>query len=145
MPEQHDEGIPVTYVPARNTVFLSIALAWTEVLMAQAIVIGVNTVDYSGYPDCRLEFVEAFEQLASVATKAGVEGSKLTILTPLISMTKSEIIKKGTSLGVDYSQTVSCYQADSRGQACGVCDSCYFRKEGFKQAGLVDPTHYIDR
>jgi len=142
VPEQHDEGIPVTYVPARNTVFLSIALGWAEVLTAEAIVIGVNAVDYSGYPDCRPEFVEAFEQLANVATKAGIEGNKLTILTPLISMTKTEIIQQGMSLGVDYSQTVSCYQADSEGKACGVCDSCHYRKEGFKQAGLADPTYY---
>jgi len=142
VPENHQSGIPVTYVPARNTVFLSIALAWAEVIEAQAIFVGVNAVDYSGYPDCRPEFINAFEQLANVATKAGVEGHKLTIQAPLIEMTKAQIIQYGTKLGIDYSQTVSCYQADEHGRACGHCDSCYFRKQGFEQAGIADPTRY---
>lgn len=135
-------GIPVTYVPARNTVMLSLALAWAEVLGAQDIFIGVNAVDYSGYPDCRPEFVAAFEHMANLATKAGVEGSKLTIHAPLMHLSKAEIARKGTDLGVDYSLTVSCYQADSEGRACGVCDSCRLRKEGFAAAGLPDPTRY---
>lgn len=142
VPEEHQEGIPVTYVPARNTVFLSIALGWAEVLSAQAIFVGVNAVDYSGYPDCRPEFISAFEQLANLATKAGVEGQKLTVHAPLIDMTKAEIIQHGMRLGVDYSQTISCYQADSEGHACGVCDSCRFRQQGFEQAGVLDPTRY---
>jgi len=142
VPEEHHEGIPVTYVPARNTVFLSIALGWAEVLTANAIYIGVNAVDYSGYPDCRPEFVTAFEQLANLATKTGVEGNKLEVRAPLMRMTKAEIIRQGISLGVDYSQTVSCYQADEDGRACGLCDSCHFRKEGFIQAGISDPTRY---
>jgi 7-cyano-7-deazaguanine synthase len=142
VPETMGEGIPVTYVPARNTVFLSIALGWAEVLNANAIFVGVNAVDYSGYPDCRPQFIEAFEQLANVATKAGVEGRKLTIHAPLISMTKAEIVKKGTELGIDYSQTVSCYQADDEGRACGRCDSCKLRKQGFIDADLTDPTLY---
>jgi len=142
VPEEHHEGIPVTYVPARNTVFLSIALGWAEVLSAQSIYIGVNAVDYSGYPDCRPEFITAFEQLANVATKAGVEGQKLTIQSPLMKMTKADIINQGIRLGVDYSQTISCYQADSEGRACGKCDSCHFRREGFNQAGISDPTRY---
>lgn len=142
VPEEHHEGIPVTYVPARNTVFLSIALGWAEVLSAHAIYIGVNAVDYSGYPDCRPEFINAFEQLANLATKAGVEGQKLTVQTPLMAMNKAGIIKRGLELGIDYSQTISCYQADSKGLACGKCDSCHFRKEGFKQAGISDPTRY---
>lgn len=142
VPEQAEEGIPVTYVPARNTVFLSIALGWAEVLNAEAIYVGVNAVDYSGYPDCRPEFVNAFEQLANLATKAGVEGQKLTISAPLIKMTKAEIVKTGTELGIDYSQTISCYQADDAGRACGRCDSCRYRKQGFEQAGLADPTRY---
>lgn len=140
--DQREAGIPITYVPARNTVFLSIALGWAEVLSAEAIFVGVNAVDYSGYPDCRPEFVAAFEQLANLATKSGVEGQKLTIHAPLIKLTKAEIIMQGIRLGIDYSQTVSCYQADSEGRACGVCDSCGFRKQGFAQAGLPDPTHY---
>jgi 7-cyano-7-deazaguanine synthase len=140
--DQGEEGIPITYVPARNTVFLSIALGWAEVLSAEAIFVGVNAVDYSGYPDCRPEFVAAFEQLANLATKAGVEGQKLTIQTPLLKLTKAEIIMQGTSLGVDYGQTISCYQADNDGRACGLCDSCQFRKQGFAQAGLADPTRY---
>lgn len=142
VPEEHHEGIPVTYVPARNTVFLSIALGWAEVLSAHAIYIGVNAVDYSGYPDCRPEFINAFEQLANLATKAGVEGQKLTVQTPLMAMNKAGIIKRGLELGIDYSQTISCYQADSKGLACDKCDSCHFRKEGFKQAGISDPTRY---
>lgn len=142
VPEEHHEGIPVTYVPARNTVFLSIALGWAEVLSAQSIVIGVNAVDYSGYPDCRPEFITAFEKLANVATKAGVEGQKLTIQSPLMTMSKADIIQQGIRLGVDYSQTISCYQADSEGRACGKCDSCHFRREGFSQAGISDPTRY---
>jgi len=139
---QREVGIPITYVPARNTIFLSIALGWAEVLSAEAIFVGVNAVDYSGYPDCRPEFVAAFEQLANLATKSGVEGQKLTIHAPLIKLTKAEIIMQGTSLGIDYSQTISCYQADDDGRACGVCDSCQFRKQGFAQAGLADPTRY---
>jgi len=142
VPEQHQQGIPITYVPARNTVFLSIALGWAEVLSAQAIFVGVNAVDYSGYPDCRPEFIAAFEQLANLATKAGVEGQKLTVHAPLIKMTKAEIIQQGTRLGVDYSQTISCYQADDNGRACGCCDSCRFRIQGFEQASLSDPTRY---
>lgn len=142
VPEDHPKGIPVTYVPARNTVFLSIALAWAEVLAAEAIFVGVNAVDYSGYPDCRPEFIAAFEQLANLATKAGVEGQKLTIHAPLMTMTKAEIVQRGTALGIDYSQTVSCYQADEAGRACGRCDSCHFRRQGFEQAGLADPTLY---
>ncbi len=142
VPEVESEGIPVTYVPARNTVFLSIALGWAEVLGANAIHIGVNAVDYSGYPDCRPQFIAAFESLANVATQAGVEGRHLTIHTPLMKMTKAEIIAKGLSLGLDYSATVSCYQADEQGLACGVCDSCRLRKEGFSTAGIADPTLY---
>ncbi|MDC9725833.1 MAG: 7-cyano-7-deazaguanine synthase QueC [Gammaproteobacteria bacterium] len=142
VPEEHHDGIPVTYVPARNTVFLSIALGWAEVLSAQSIYIGVNAVDYSGYPDCRPDFITAFEQLANLATKAGVEGQKLTIQSPLMKLSKAEIIKQGMRLGVDYSQTISCYQANSQGLACGKCDSCHFRKEGFNQAGISDPTRY---
>ena len=143
VPEHYEEGIPVTYVPARNTVFLSIALGWAEVLSAHAIFVGVNAVDYSGYPDCRPEFITAFEQLANLATKAGVEGQKLTIHAPLMAMTKADIIQEGTRLGIDYSQTISCYQADADGGACGKCDSCRFRQQGFEQAGLDDPTRYI--
>ena len=142
VPEQHQDGIPITYVPARNTVFLSIALGWAEVLSAQAIFVGVNAVDYSGYPDCRPEFIAAFEQMANLATKAAVEGQRITINAPLIDMTKAEIIQQGVRLGVDYSQTISCYQADSDGRACGRCDSCRFRQQGFEQAGIEDPTHY---
>lgn len=142
VPEQHQEGIPVTYVPARNTVFLSIALGWAEVLQADAIFLGVNAVDYSGYPDCRPEYIKAFETMANLATKRGVEGDRLYIYTPLMHMTKAEIIQAGIQLGIDYSQTISCYQADANGRACGQCDSCRFRKEGFEQAGVSDPTHY---
>jgi len=135
-------GIPVTYVPARNTIMLSLALAWAEVLGSRDIFVGVNAVDYSGYPDCRPEFIAAFETMANLATKAGVEGSKLRIHAPLIALTKAEIIQRGSSLGVDYGTTVSCYQADEHGHACGVCDSCRLRKEGFSAAGLPDPTPY---
>jgi 7-cyano-7-deazaguanine synthase len=135
-------GIPVTYVPARNTVFLSLALGWTEVLNAADIFIGVNAVDYSGYPDCRPEFINGFEQLATLATKAGVEGHPFKIHAPLISLTKAQIIQRGISLGVDYSLTVSCYQADGEGRACGKCESCRLRSEGFAAAGVDDPTRY---
>lgn len=135
--------IPVTYVPARNTVFLSIALAWAEVLQLQDIFLGVNAVDYSGYPDCRPEFIHAYEMMANLATKAAVEGQKLHIHTPLISFSKSDIIQLGTDLGVDYSLTISCYAADELGKACGECDSCCFRKQGFIEAGIADPTLYI--
>ena len=135
--------IPVTYVPARNTVFLSYALAWAEVLQADAIFIGVNALDYSGYPDCRPEYIEAFEKMANLATKASVEGYPIRIRTPLIRMTKAQIISMGTGLGIDYSQTVSCYQADNEGKACGRCDSCRLRRKGFDDAGIVDPTRYF--
>lgn len=142
IPDTPQEGIPVTYVPARNTVFLSFALGWAEVLNCQNIFIGVNAVDYSGYPDCRPEFIEAFQQLANLATKAGVEGKKIKIHAPLIKLTKAEIITKGGALGVDYKNTVSCYAADVNGRACGVCDACRLRISGFKDAGLSDPTFY---
>ena len=142
VPEQETAGIPVTYVPARNTVFLSIALGWAEVLEADTIFLGVNAVDYSGYPDCRPEYISSFEAMANLATRAGVEGNKLSIQAPLMDMTKAEIISAGTSLGVDYSQTVSCYQASIAGLACGKCDSCRLRIEGFNQAGISDPTRY---
>lgn len=143
VPNHSEEpGIPVTYVPARNTVFLSIGLGWAEVLGADDIFIGVNAVDYSGYPDCRPDFIEAFERMANLATKAGVEGHPLRIRTPLIDLSKGEIIRRGMALGVDYALTVSCYQADADGQACGKCDSCYLRREGFAAAALDDPTRY---
>ena len=142
VPEAPTEGIPVTYVPARNTIFLSIALGWAEVLDALDIFIGVNAVDYSGYPDCRPEFIAAYESLANVATKAGVEGNHLRIQAPLSNLSKAEIIQQGNLLGVDYSATVSCYQANAEGLACGLCDSCRLRKEGFENAGLSDPTRY---
>ena len=142
VPEQHAEGIPVTYVPARNTVFLSIALGWAEVLAADAIFVGVNAVDYSGYPDCRPDYIKAFETMANLATKRGVEGHHLHIRAPLMRFSKAEIIQQGTQLGVDYSQTISCYQADTLGRACGRCDSCRFRQQGFKDAGINDPTAY---
>jgi len=142
VPEEEPEGIPVTYVPARNTIMLSLALAWAEVLGSNDIFIGVNAVDYSGYPDCRPEFIAAYQLLARLATKAGVEGGEITIHTPLIDLTKAEIIRQGVKLGVDYSMTVSCYQADREGRACGVCESCRIRKEGFKTAGIPDPTRY---
>lgn len=142
VPVERAEGIPVTYVPARNTVFLSIALGWAEVLAAHDIFIGVNAVDYSGYPDCRPEFIAAFQQLANVATKAGTEGQPLRIRTPLITLSKADIVREGMRLGVDYAMTVSCYQADADGRACGRCDSCYLRREGFLAAGIADPTRY---
>ena len=142
VPEHETAGIPVTYVPARNTVFLSIALGWAEVLEADTIFLGVNAVDYSGYPDCRPEYISSFESMANLATRAGLEGNKLSIQAPLIDMTKGEIISAGASLGVDYSQTVSCYQASIEGLACGKCDSCRLRIEGFNQAGISDPTRY---
>ncbi len=135
-------GIPVTYVPARNTIMLSLALAWAEVLQAQDIFIGVNALDYSGYPDCRGEYVEAFQKMANLATKSAVEGQKITIHAPLIELTKAEIIHLGIQLGVDYAMTVSCYQADNHGHACGKCDSCRLRREGFIQANIKDPTRY---
>jgi len=142
VPVAPSEGIPVTYVPARNTVFLSLALGWAEALGASDIFIGVNAVDYSGYPDCRPEYIDAFARMANLATKAGVEGKGFSIRTPLISMSKADIIREGLRLGVDYSQTVSCYAADVDGRACGKCDSCRFRATGFKQAGIADPTVY---
>jgi 7-cyano-7-deazaguanine synthase len=142
VPEAPGDGIPVTYVPARNTVFLSLALAWAEVLGAGDIFIGVNAVDYSGYPDCRPEFITAFEQMANLATRAGVEGRHLTVHAPLIHMSKAEIIRTGTALGVDYGQTLSCYNPDGAGRACGLCDSCRLRAAGFAAAGLPDPTPY---
>ena len=136
-------GIPATYVPARNTVMLSLALAWAEVLGAQDIFVGVNAVDYSGYPDCRPEYIAAFEVMANLATKAAVEGARLGIHAPLIALSKAEIIRHGTALGVDYALTVSCYQADASGAACGLCDSCRLRHAGFAAAGLPDPTRYL--
>lgn len=142
VPEVATSGIPVTYVPARNTLFLSLALGWAEVVGASDIFVGVNAVDYSGYPDCRPEFIQAFQSLANVATKAGVEGAGFTIHAPLIDMTKAQIIQEGMRLGVDYGRTVSCYQADSEGRACGRCDSCRLRREGFEAAGVPDPTRY---
>jgi len=142
VPEGGTEGIPVTYVPARNTIMLSLAMGLAEVLQAEAIFIGVNAVDYSGYPDCRPEFIAAFESLANRATKAAVEGAPLVIHTPLIDLTKAEIIQRGTLLGVDYGDTVSCYQADEDGRACAVCDSCLIRIAGFQAAGITDPTRY---
>jgi 7-cyano-7-deazaguanine synthase len=142
VPTEPGEGIPVTYVPARNTIFLSIALGWAEVLESTDIFIGVNAVDYSGYPDCRQEFIEAYETMANLATKAGVEGHKLTIHTPLIDLTKADIILRGQDLGLDYRVTVSCYAADEQGQACGVCDACRLRRKGFEDAGVADQTIY---
>ncbi|SER16361.1 7-cyano-7-deazaguanine synthase [Pseudomonas cuatrocienegasensis] len=142
VPETPGEGIPVTYVPARNTVFLSLALGWAEVLGARDIFIGVNAVDYSGYPDCRPEFIEAFERLANLATKAGVEGEGFRIQAPLQHMSKADIVQAGVRLGVDYGLTVSCYQADAQGRGCGRCDSCRLRAAGFAAAGVADPTRY---
>lgn len=142
VPQEPSEGIPVTYVPARNTVFLALALGWAEVLGAEAIFIGVNAVDYSGYPDCRPEFIEAFASLAQLATKAGVEGKPIHIETPLIQLSKAEIIQQGVRLGVDYANTISCYNPDSAGRACGRCDSCRLRTAGFAAAGIPDPTRY---
>ncbi len=140
---QPQTDIPVTYVPARNTIFLSMGLGWAEVLGAEHLVIGVNAVDYSGYPDCRAEFIQAFEQMANLATKAGVEGRRLKIQTPLLHLSKAEIIQQGQAHGVDYGLTVSCYQADGQGRACGRCDSCHLRAEGFAAAGVLDPTEYV--
>lgn len=140
--EDISDGIPVTYVPARNTVFLSLALGWAEVLGAEAIFIGVNAVDYSGYPDCRPEYIDAFQTMANLATKTGVEGHTIQIETPLIHLSKAEIIKKGTELGIDYSHTLSCYSPDVEGKACGKCDSCRLRKQGFEAANMPDPTLY---
>jgi 7-cyano-7-deazaguanine synthase len=142
LPDQPGSGIPVSYVPARNTVLLALALAWAEVLGARDLVVGVNAVDYSGYPDCRAEFISGFEALAALATKAGVEGARFTVHAPLIAMSKAQIIHSGVSLGVDYAMTVSCYQADVAGRACGRCDSCRLRREGFEAAGIADPTAY---
>lgn len=145
VPENPTSGIPLTYVPARNTIFLSLALGWAEVLQSKHIYVGVNAVDYSGYPDCRPEYISAFEQMANLATRSAVEGLKLHINAPLINMTKAEIILKGTELGVDYAETLSCYQANDKGEACGRCDSCRLRRKGFEDAGIVDPTKYINR
>ena len=142
VPEEETEGIPVTYVPARNTVFLSIALGWAEVLGSQDIFIGVNAVDYSGYPDCRPDYIQAYEAMANLATRAGVEGHRLRIHTPLMDMSKGDIIEAGLGLGVDYSLTVSCYQATDEGLACGKCDACRLRAQGFVDAGVEDPTRY---
>ena len=144
VPDRPGEGIPVTYVPARNTIFLALALGWAEVLKAQDIFIGVNAVDYSGYPDCRPEFIAAFEKTANLATKAGVEGFAFNIHTPLIRLSKAQIIQEGARLGLDYAITVSCYQPDPQGRACGRCDSCRLRREGFAAAGMVDPIRYVD-
>ena len=143
VPEEETSGIPVTYVPARNTIFLSIALGWAEVLGATNIFVGVNAVDYSGYPDCRPEYIASFEAMANLATKIGTESQAIKIETPLIDLTKAEIIQKGIALGVDYSKTISCYQADEEGRACGRCDSCRLRKQGFGDAGVDDPTLYV--
>ncbi len=145
VPEQETAGIPITYVPARNTIMLSLALAWAEVLQAQDIFIGVNALDYSGYPDCRGEYVKAFQAMANLATKSAVEGQTITIHAPLIDMSKGQIIQLGSELGVDYAMTVSCYQANSHGEACGLCDSCRLRRAGFKAAGLSDPTCYTSK
>jgi 7-cyano-7-deazaguanine synthase len=142
VPQQPSEGIPLTYVPARNTIMLSLALAWAEVLQAQDIFIGVNAVDYSGYPDCRPAYIEAFERMANLATRAAVEGRPLTVHAPLLHFSKAEIIRQGSVLGVDFAQTVSCYQADDSGRACGECDSCRLRRAGFVAAGVDDPTLY---
>jgi 7-cyano-7-deazaguanine synthase len=142
LPEQATEGIPISYVPARNTMLLALALGWAEVLEARDLVVGVNAVDYSGYPDCRPEFIGAFESLAKLATKAGVEGASFRVHAPLIAMTKAQIIQAGVGFGVDYSMTVSCYQADRAGLACGRCDSCRLRRQGFEAAGIADPTRY---
>lgn len=142
VPQHASAGIPLTYVPARNTIMLSLALAWAEVLQAHDIFIGVNAVDYSGYPDCRPAYIEAFERMANLATRAAVEGQPLTIHAPLLHLSKAEIIRQGTVFGVDYAQTVSCYQADEQGHACGSCDSCRLRRDGFAAAGVADPTTY---
>jgi 7-cyano-7-deazaguanine synthase len=142
IPQSPQEGIPVTYVPARNTIFLSLALGWAEVLNVHDVFIGVNAVDFSGYPDCRPEFIKAFQDMANLATKAGVEGHQISVHTPLIEMTKAQIIAQGLSLGVDYASTVSCYSADDQGRACGSCDACRLRKAGFQALGISDPTRY---
>ncbi len=142
VPTAPTTGIPITYVPARNTIFLSLALAWAETLAADNIFAGMNAVDYSGYPDCRPEYVAAFQTMARLATRSGVEGAPLTIHTPIIEMSKADIVREGTRLGVDYALTVSCYQADGDGMACGICDSCRLRREGFRAAGIADPTRY---
>ncbi len=142
VPEQPTQGIPLTYVPARNTIMLSLALAWAEVLQAHDIFIGVNAVDYSGYPDCRPEYIKAFEHMANLATREAIEGKRLTLHAPLLHLSKADIVKRGAQLGVDYSLTVSCYQADDAGSACGVCDSCRLRRSGFEAAGMTDPTRY---
>ena len=142
VPETPSEGIPVTYVPARNTVFLAIALGWAEVLGARDLFIGVNAVDYSGYPDCRPEYIAAFESLANLATKAGVEGERFRVHAPLVDLSKADIVQRGQQLGVDYALTVSCYSADDSGRACGRCDACRLRREGFAAAGVPDPTRY---
>lgn len=142
VPESAARGIPVTYVPARNTVFLACALAWAEVLEADLIYIGVNAVDYSGYPDCRPEFLAAFQAMADCGTRRGIEGRPIRIVAPLVTMSKAEIIRTGLALGVDYSQTVSCYQATDTGEACGACDACRLRRSGFASAGVPDPTRY---
>jgi 7-cyano-7-deazaguanine synthase len=144
VPEAPSEGIPVTYVPARNSVFLALALAWAEVLAARDIFIGVNAVDYSGYPDCRPEFIRAFQRMARLATRAGVEGARLSVHAPLIDLSKADIIRRGMALGVDYAATVSCYQPTESGAACGRCDSCRLRRDGFRVAGVADPTRYAD-
>jgi 7-cyano-7-deazaguanine synthase len=144
VPEVAGPGIPVTYVPARNTVFLSLALGYAEVIGAADLFVGVNAVDYSGYPDCRPAFIEAFERLANVATRAGVEGMALRVRAPLMAMSKADIVREGARLGVDFGQTVSCYQADDDGRACGRCDACRLRRLGFDEAGVADPTHYRD-
>ena len=143
VPTEASTGIPVTYVPARNTIMLSLALAWAEVLGSGDIFIGINAVDYSGYPDCRPEFLTAFEKMANLATKAAVEGRHIQVHAPLIDLSKAEIIRRGMALGLDYSRTVSCYQADAEGRACGQCDSCRLRREGFMAAGVTDPTRYF--
>ena len=142
VPTQRSEGIPITYVPARNTIFLSIALGWAEVLGSRDIFIGVNSVDFSGYPDCRPDYIAAFEHMANLATRAGIEGKDMHIRTPLMHLSKAQIIQQGAALGVDYSLTVSCYQANDLGQACGLCDSCFLRQQGFREAAVVDPTRY---
>ncbi len=142
VPESPTAGIPVTYVPARNTVMLALALAWAEVLGSRDLFIGVNAVDYSGYPDCRPEFIAAFEQMANLATRAGVEGARLRVHAPLQHLSKAQIIRRGIELGIEYAQTVSCYQADTEGLACGRCDACRLRREGFRAAGVADPTRY---
>ncbi|MFN3594376.1 MAG: 7-cyano-7-deazaguanine synthase QueC [Thiobacillaceae bacterium] len=143
VPEQPSAGVPVTYVPARNTVMLALALAWAEVLEAAAIYIGVNVIDYSGYPDCRPEFIAAFQNLADLATRRALQGERVRIEAPLIHLSKAQIIRLGTELGVDYALTVSCYQADEQGRACGRCDACRFRRQGFLEAGIPDPTRYV--